>query len=136
AKPVDAELVLKYAALTHCVVTVEEHSLQGGFGSAVLEVLQENDALTDLYMKRIGVCDAVIEHGAPNLIRRDLELDIDGIFKNIMAFYNSVADRIPLNPGKKSYAGNGSKNHPGPGEKDYHGNGKKSPLKVKQSVNG
>ncbi|MBI4390038.1 MAG: 1-deoxy-D-xylulose-5-phosphate synthase, partial [Nitrospinae bacterium] len=39
AKPVDAELVLKYAALTHCVVTVEEHSLQGGFGSAVLEVL-------------------------------------------------------------------------------------------------
>ncbi|MDO8302802.1 MAG: 1-deoxy-D-xylulose-5-phosphate synthase, partial [Sedimentisphaerales bacterium] len=64
AKPIDAELVLKYARSVRYLVTVEEHSLQGGFGSAVLEALQENDALANLHGKRLGVGDILVEQGS------------------------------------------------------------------------
>ena len=41
AKPVDKDLIVQYAKSTRCLITIEEHSLKGGFGSAVLEALQE-----------------------------------------------------------------------------------------------
>lgn len=125
-KPIDAELVLKYARSTRCLVTVEEHSLKGGFGSAILEVLQENDALADMRIKRIGVKDIVVEHGAPAIIRKDLELDVESLFKNISAFYRGVE-------GSESKDSGGPEGQAG---KSYPANGKKGQLKNKQTVNG
>ena len=55
-KPLDKEAVLKAAEETNAVVTVEEHSIIGGLGSAVAEVLAE--AGTPVAFKRVGIDDA------------------------------------------------------------------------------
>ncbi|MBA3824272.1 MAG: 1-deoxy-D-xylulose-5-phosphate synthase [Ktedonobacterales bacterium] len=62
AKPLDEELILRLARATGHVITVENHMAAGGFGSAVLELLQANDVLVPV--KIIGVKDAFIEHGS------------------------------------------------------------------------
>ncbi len=90
AKPIDKSLIMKYAKKTGCLITTEEHSLQGGFGSAVLEVLQNFDERIPLKTKCIGVPDVLIEHGATGLIKKDLKLDPEGIFETIYAFVNTT----------------------------------------------
>ena len=79
-KPIDAELVVKSAQKTGMVVTVEEHSVIGGLGSAVCEVLSEQ---LPTKVKRIGVYDRFGESGpAKELIQR-YGLDAEGIYKQI-----------------------------------------------------
>ncbi|MEC7640942.1 MAG: 1-deoxy-D-xylulose-5-phosphate synthase [Nitrospinota bacterium] len=128
AKPVDSEMVLRYARSTNCLVTVEEHSLDGGFGSAVLEVLEQQDALANLRVKRIGVGNLVIEHGAPKIIRKNLKLDPEGLFETISEFYNKPASASVPENGKKGHARNGGK---GRGKV-----GQKTKMKSKQPVHG
>ena len=109
-KPLDADLITRYARSARCLVTLEEHSVQGGFGSAVLEALHEN-ILHPVAVKCIGVGDLVVEHGAPKLIRRDLKLDLEGIFGTVQEFYEKVMMESP------SVTTNGSKIHQGNGGK-------------------
>ncbi len=109
-KPLDADLITRYARASRCVVTLEEHSVQGGFGSAVLEALHEN-ILHPVAVKCIGVGDRVVEHGAPKLLRRDLKLDLEGIFDTMQKFYKEVIAE------SASVATNGSKVHQGNGGK-------------------
>jgi len=77
-KPLDRELIL--AAVRRCgaVVTVEENALQGGFGSAVLELLAD-EKITGLKSCRIGIPDRFIEQGSQAQLRKDLGLDAAGI---------------------------------------------------------
>src|SRR5439155_1349203 len=77
AKPLDAERILALAAATGRFVTVEEHVVAGGFGSAVGELLAERGARVDLEM--IGIPDEHVDHGAQKLWRRHYGLDADGI---------------------------------------------------------
>jgi 1-deoxy-D-xylulose-5-phosphate synthase len=60
-KPLDRSRILELARRCRVLVTVEEHSAQGGFGSAVLELLAEEGITTPLRV--LGVPDALIEHG-------------------------------------------------------------------------
>ena len=90
AKPIDKSLIMEYAKKTGCLITTEEHSVQGGFGSAVLEVLQNFDERIPLKTKCIGVPDVLIEHGATGLIKKDLKLDPEGMFETIYAFVNTT----------------------------------------------
>ena len=90
AKPIDKSLIMEYAKKTGCLITTEEHSVQGGFGSAVLEVLQNFDERIPLKTKCIGVPDVLIEHGATGLIKKDLKLDPEGIFETIYAFVDTT----------------------------------------------
>jgi 1-deoxy-D-xylulose-5-phosphate synthase len=60
-KPLDRTLLLSHAACIPLLVTMEDHVLTGGFGSAVLEVLQEASCPTAV--ERIGWPDKFIEHG-------------------------------------------------------------------------
>jgi 1-deoxy-D-xylulose-5-phosphate synthase len=90
AKPIDKSLIMKYAKKTGCLITTEEHSVQGGFGSAVLEVLQNFDERIPLKTKCIGVPDVLIEHGATGLIKKDLKLDPEGMFETIYAFVSTT----------------------------------------------
>ncbi|MFQ5482611.1 MAG: hypothetical protein ACE5ER_07615 [Nitrospinaceae bacterium] len=46
-------------------------------------------------VKILGVADIVVEHGAPKLIRRDLGLDTDGLYKSIRGFYTKVMEQAP-----------------------------------------
>ncbi len=135
AKPVDKELIVKYTDKAQCLVTTEEHSLKGGFGSAVLEALQE-EQIAHIPVKCIGLDDIVLEHGSPTIQRKILKLDPDGIFETIMAFYGTVAEMAVSGKGKKWIAGNGKNPHSANGEKAAcFSNGKKEETKVKQPLN-
>ena len=79
-KPLDRELISSLAAKIPRVITVEENALQGGFGSAVLEELNEA-GVTGLRLQRIGVADTFVEHGPQKLLRSLYGIDADAIFK-------------------------------------------------------
>jgi len=84
-KPLDRELILGAARRSGCVVTVEENALQGGFGSAVLELLAD-EGLVDVRVRRIGIPDRYIEQGPQARLRQDLGLDGAGIAATVEAF--------------------------------------------------
>ena len=83
AKPLDEDLIISFAKKTGKVMTVEENALDGGFGSAVLELLEKN-GLSGCSVKRIGVPDEFVEHGSQKELRRLYCLDADGIEKTAM----------------------------------------------------
>ena len=82
-KPLDVDLVVRSAAKTGKVVTVEEHSIIGGLGSAVAEVLAEKQPAKLL---RIGVEDRFGESGPALKLLENYELDAAGIYKKVKAF--------------------------------------------------
>jgi 1-deoxy-D-xylulose-5-phosphate synthase len=81
-KPLDAELIVDWVARTGRVVTVEENVLQGGFGSAVLELLQEK-GLHDIRVKRLGIPDLFVEHGPQPFLRAKYGIDEGGIVSGV-----------------------------------------------------
>lgn len=88
-KPLDRELILAVAKDCGNIITVEENALQGGFGSAVLELLAD-EKITGLRVKRIGIPDRFIEHGTQAELRKMLCLDADGIMTTVMKFIQSA----------------------------------------------
>jgi 1-deoxy-D-xylulose-5-phosphate synthase len=62
AKPLDVELLESQAKSAHLMVTFEDHVIQGGFGSAVIETL--NDLELPVSVLRIGYPDAFVDHGS------------------------------------------------------------------------
>ena len=86
AKPIDGELAERLAREHELVVTIEENVLPGGFGSAVLEHLE--DAFSEspgerARVLRIGLPDSYVTHGKPDLLRAEVGLTGE-----------SVADRV------------------------------------------
>ena len=82
-KPIDAELIVKTAKKTGKVVTVEEHSVIGGLGSAVCDVLCENAPTPVL---KIGVNDVYGESGPAVQLLAKYGLDAEGIYKKVKAY--------------------------------------------------
>lgn len=82
-KPIDAELITATAKKTGKVVTVEEHSVIGGLGSAVCDVLCETAPTTVL---KIGVNDTYGESGPAVALLHKYGLDAEGIYKKVKAF--------------------------------------------------
>lgn len=68
AKPLDEELILHLAKGTGRVVTVEDHMIAGGFGSAIMELLEAR-GLRQVDLRMIGFPDRPIEHGAPSILK-------------------------------------------------------------------
>jgi 1-deoxy-D-xylulose-5-phosphate synthase len=91
-KPLDGDLICSWAEKTGRVITVEENVLQGGFGSAVLELFQER-GLFSIEVKRMGIPDLFVEHGPPALLRAKYGIDENGIFE---AVKRMVEDKHPL----------------------------------------
>ncbi len=69
AKPLDEELIVRLATETRRVVTVEDHMIAGGFGSAVLELLETRSLLYNVDVRLIGFPDRLVEHGAPSILK-------------------------------------------------------------------
>jgi len=78
-KPLDAELVKQMAATHDLIVTVEEHQVMGGGGSAVCEVL----AFMNKKILVLGLPDRFIDHGDPARLLTSVGLDGEGIRKSI-----------------------------------------------------
>ncbi len=85
AKPLDTELVLDVATHTKKMVIVEENVLSGGFGAAVLELLEHAGA-SDVKVKRIGIPDEFVTHGRQEVLRSLYDLDALGIAKHCVEF--------------------------------------------------
>jgi 1-deoxy-D-xylulose-5-phosphate synthase len=81
-KPLDVELLAQTAADIKKVVTVEENVLQGGFGSAVLEMLAGKN-MTGVQVKRLGIPDEFVEHATQAQLRKQYGLDEEGIIRAI-----------------------------------------------------
>ena len=79
-KPLDRELILTWAEKTGRVITVEENMLQGGFGSAVLEMFEE-ESFFPKALKRLGVSDFFVPHGSQAILRNLCGIDADAIEK-------------------------------------------------------
>lgn len=81
-KPLDAELILKLARKHGCLITIEENALQGGFGTAVLELLEEHGQ-AGVRVLRLGYPDSYIPQGEQHELRAMLGLDTAGIAASI-----------------------------------------------------
>jgi 1-deoxy-D-xylulose-5-phosphate synthase len=77
AKPLDLDLLREVASRHEALVTVEEHAVMGGAGSAVLEALQQMDLQRPVL--NLGVADVFTEHGDPVKLLAELGLDAPGI---------------------------------------------------------
>src|SRR5256885_4314640 len=77
AKPLDEERMLALAARIPRFVTIEEHVIAGGFGSAVGELLAERGARVDLEI--LGIPDEHVDHGSQKLLRHHYGIDAEGI---------------------------------------------------------
>lgn len=79
-KPLDERLICQWARKTKKLLTVEENVLMGGFGSAVLELLHEKN-LSSIPVRRLGLPDRFIEHGAQSILREKYGIDETGVFE-------------------------------------------------------
>jgi 1-deoxy-D-xylulose-5-phosphate synthase len=68
AKPLDEEMIMRLAKSVRRLVTVEDNVVAGGFGSAVLELL-ERRSLRGVDVRLIGLPDKFVEHGAPAILK-------------------------------------------------------------------
>ena len=83
-KPLDPKLILTLARQTGRIITVEENVVQGGFGSTVLELLQQHNILIPVHC--IGLPDKYIEQGPQSVLRHKYGLDAEGIEKAVLKF--------------------------------------------------
>jgi 1-deoxy-D-xylulose-5-phosphate synthase len=81
-KPLDDELILNTAATIKKIITVEENMLQGGFGSAVLELLAEK-GITGVWVKRLGIPDEFVNHATQVQQRHKYGINEEGIIRAI-----------------------------------------------------
>jgi 1-deoxy-D-xylulose-5-phosphate synthase len=94
-KPLDTETILPAVAGFPMVLTVEESSLMGGFGSAVLEAA--SDAGLDAgHVRRLGIPDRYIEHGERSQLLADLDLDAQGIARVSRRQLARTQDRLAM----------------------------------------
>ena len=85
-KPIDTELLDEIASKFDHIVTVEDNSIKGGFGSAVLEALQEIGK--PVRVLNLGLPDSFIEHGRPEELYDLVGLNPEGIAEKVLHFIN------------------------------------------------
>ncbi|MBL8182034.1 MAG: 1-deoxy-D-xylulose-5-phosphate synthase [Blastocatellia bacterium] len=92
-KPLDADAILAAAENTGLIVTVEEAYLAGGFGSAVLELLEEKGIQDAVKVVRLGVPDEIVTHGDPKALLAGYGLDANGIADAVQKALNASAGK-------------------------------------------
>jgi 1-deoxy-D-xylulose-5-phosphate synthase len=91
AKPIDRRCVAKYARQCGLIVTLEDHVLAGGFGSAVLEALNEMEISVPVV--RIGWPDEFIEHGKVEALRAKYGLTAEAALERSRPFLAVMEER-------------------------------------------
>jgi 1-deoxy-D-xylulose-5-phosphate synthase len=98
-KPLDRALLEQVVSKTEKIITIEDHVLDGGFGSAVLEALSDMKLHADVL--RLGINDTFVQHGTMEELYAMLELDEAGIAKRTAAYLGKS-----FNPKRKEFAEN------------------------------
>lgn len=92
AKPIDTDLIDEIAKTGKKIITLEENSLAGGFGSGVVEYMADNNYKNDIL--RIGLPDSFVDHGTQKELHNILQIDTAGIVEKVLKFvqkeHNSV----------------------------------------------
>lgn len=83
-KPLDNSLLHEVGKKFKKVLTIEDGVITGGFGSAVLEFMADNNY--QVGVKRLGIPDTFVEHGTPEELYTMLGLDVDGIADSLTKF--------------------------------------------------
>ena len=78
-KPIDEELLHEVFAKYKKVITIEDGTTVGGFGSAVLEFMAEHNYHAEV--KMLGMPDRIVEHGEPHELYAECGYDVNGIVK-------------------------------------------------------
>jgi 1-deoxy-D-xylulose-5-phosphate synthase len=79
-KPLDRDLIASQATRTPRIITAEENTAQGGFGSAVLELLSDLQ-LQNIQVRRVALPDQFVEHGNQSLLRARYGVDAVAIIE-------------------------------------------------------
>ena len=90
-KPLDRDLLAEYARRVGVIVTLEDHVLMGGFGSAVLEAL--SDMHLELPVVRIGWPDRFIEHGKQDQLRAKYGISVESALEKLAPHLSQGARR-------------------------------------------
>ena len=83
-KPLDGKLLDKVAGKFEKIITIEENSIVGGFGSGVLEYFADKGYRNNIL--RLGLPDSYVEHGTQDQLYHMLKIDAEGIVENVRAF--------------------------------------------------
>ena len=94
-KPIDKKLLTEVFQNFKIIVTIEDGVIQGGFGSAVLEFMAENNFSATV--KLLGIPDKFIEHGSPEDLYRECGIDVKGITNSVMELIEKTENRALLN---------------------------------------
>ncbi len=89
AKPLDSGLISKLAVDHELLVTVEENVLDGGFGSAVLEQLEESAPRDRARVMRVGLPDRYVTHGKPALLREEVGFTGEDVAERVLSSLRS-----------------------------------------------
>ncbi len=87
-KPLDRDAIISLARATGTLITVEENAVQGGFGTAVLELLEE-EGIEGVKVLRLGYPDLYVEQGEQPELRAKFGLDAPGITERVRTFMRS-----------------------------------------------
>ena len=95
AKPLDRQLLLDQARGKRLLVTLEESTVAGGFGAAVLAAVEEARLVDPVYrglaVRLVGIpADQFVDHGEVGALRRKLRLDVDGIAAQVTEALDAI----------------------------------------------
>ena len=88
-KPIDEEMLHEVFTRYKKIITIEDGAIQGGFGSAVLEFMADNNYQAEV--RRLGIPDRVVEHGEQVELHRECGFDPDGIESVVTEMLVSVS---------------------------------------------
>ncbi len=88
AKPLDEKLLHEIFSQYKKIITVEDGCLQGGFGSAVLEFMADNNLYADV--RRLGIPDRIVEHGEQHELHHECGFDAEGIERTVVEMLELV----------------------------------------------
>jgi 1-deoxy-D-xylulose-5-phosphate synthase len=86
AKPLDEALLHEVFAQYHKIITVEDGTVVGGMGSAILEFMNAHNYKAEV--KILGIPDRLVEHGTPKELQRECGYDAEGIADAVRQMMN------------------------------------------------
>ncbi|MGK0290964.1 MAG: 1-deoxy-D-xylulose-5-phosphate synthase [bacterium] len=87
-KPLDKNLIIQEVSKVRAVITLEENAIMGGFGSAVSELLHEENVF--LPVKQFGIPDQFIEFSTPEEQKEEAKLDEESVFQSLVSFWSKL----------------------------------------------
>lgn len=106
-KPLDRSLLVSVATRCKKIITLEEHSLVGGFGESVLTMVEEEKlegCIPAVDILKIGLPDKFVEHGSSQVLREKIGLDTESIYKKVYCFINDQAGSEAFESEKRDHS--------------------------------